>query len=126
MQQLDLVIYNETGLHARPAKALVKLAKSFDSDIKIQHGEKKVNAKSMISVLTLGVKKSGRIYVEIDGDDEVAASEAIEQAVATGLGEPISIPEVNGNGHGPVVDEEPAPADELAENEHKGIPASTG
>lgn len=132
MQQLDLVIYNETGLHARPAKALVKLAKSFDSDIKIQHGEKKVNAKSMISVLTLGVKKSGRIFVEIDGDDEVAASEAIEQAVATGLGETITIPASNGHAHNgtqadvETMEEKVDEADVLLENQHKGIPASTG
>ncbi|MFK7800111.1 MAG: phosphoenolpyruvate--protein phosphotransferase [Anaerolineae bacterium] len=90
MKQLDLVIHNEAGLHARPAKTLVNLAKTFDSTIKISHGKKKVNAKSMISVLTLGVKKLGEISIEIAGDDEVAASEAILQAVQTGLGEPIS------------------------------------
>ncbi|MEM9774976.1 MAG: phosphoenolpyruvate--protein phosphotransferase [Chloroflexota bacterium] len=121
MQQLDLVIYNETGLHARPAKALVKLAKSFDSDIKIQHGEKKVNAKSMISVLTLGVKKSGRIFVEIDGDDEVAASEAIESAVVSGLGEEVKAPKTNGHTVAHKMMEQ-----KLADNQMKGIPASTG
>ena len=85
MKQLDLVIQNETGLHARPAKALVNLAKTFDSDIKITHGAKKVNAKSMISVLTLGVKKSGQVLIEISGDDEAEASEAIFLAVNSGL-----------------------------------------
>ena len=125
MQQLDLVIHNETGLHARPAKTLVNLAKSFESDIKIQHGKKKVNAKSMISVLTLGVKKAGRIYVEIDGEDEVAASEAIEQAVESGLGETIS----GSNNHHQqsqqsTIADQPEPS--LPENQVQGIAASPG
>ncbi len=55
MQQLDLVIHNATGLHARPARVFVDLAKQYQSTIRIRHGEKQVNAKSLISVLTLGV-----------------------------------------------------------------------
>ncbi len=128
MQQLDLVIYNETGLHARPAKTLVNLAKTFESDIKIQHGEKKVNAKSMIKVLTLGVKKEGRIIVEIDGADEVAASEAIVQAVESGLGEEVSHPGTNGHSAEPAekaqANGQSKPA--LKANELQGVPASPG
>lgn len=87
MKRLNLVIQNETGLHARPAKALVKLAKTFQSNILVQHGEKEVNAKSMIGVLKLGVKKSGEITVLIDGEDENEAAVQIETAVSSGLGE---------------------------------------
>ena len=54
MKQIELVIQNRTGLHARPAKVLVNLAKQFKSDISLQHGAKRANAKSMVSVLTLG------------------------------------------------------------------------
>ena len=54
MKQLELVIRNQTGLHARPAKVLVNLAKQFKSDIRIQCKDKRANAKSMVSVLTLG------------------------------------------------------------------------
>ncbi|MEM7333659.1 MAG: phosphoenolpyruvate--protein phosphotransferase [Chloroflexota bacterium] len=87
MKKLTLVIQNETGLHARPAKTLVNLAKTFQSKISVQHGEKEVNAKSMIGILKLGVKKSGEITVCIDGEDEEEAAVQIETAVTSGLGE---------------------------------------
>ena len=48
MKQIELVIQNETGLHARPAKVLVNLAKQFKSNISLQHKGKKANAKSMV------------------------------------------------------------------------------
>ncbi|MFN8501987.1 phosphoenolpyruvate--protein phosphotransferase [Kouleothrix sp.] len=87
MQQLNLVIHNATGLHARPARAFVDLAKQFRSTIKIRHGEKQVNAKSLISVLTLGVRRGEQIVVDVSGDDEEHAAAAIVAAVRDGLGE---------------------------------------
>ena len=103
MKELELVIYNETGLHARPAKTFVGVAKKFKSKIKIAHGKREVNAKSLISVLTLGVRYEGEIRISIDGEDEDEASVAIEQAVLDGLGEEVSIPGSPGkpsvNGH---------------------------
>ncbi|GJM40226.1 MAG: phosphoenolpyruvate--protein phosphotransferase [Ardenticatenaceae bacterium] len=87
MKQLNFVIENATGLHARPAKVFVKTAKKFKSNIRISHGEKNVNAKSLIAVLGLGVKHGGNIQVELDGEDEELAAEAIQTAVADGLGE---------------------------------------
>lgn len=87
MQQLDLVIHNATGLHARPARVFVDLAKRYQSTIKIRYGEKYVNAKSLIAVLTLGVGNDQRIQVDVTGDDEEAAAAAIVEAVRDGLGE---------------------------------------
>ena len=87
MKQLNFVIENATGLHARPAKVFVKTAKKFKSDIRIAHGSKKVNAKSLIAVLGLGVKHGGSVQVELDGEDEDQAAEALETAVSAGLGE---------------------------------------
>ena len=81
MKQLDLVIQNPTGLHARPAKIFVKLAKQFKSDIRVQHGEKKANAKSLISMLTLGVESMSTIRIMVDGADEDEALTALETAV---------------------------------------------
>ncbi len=95
MKQLDLMIRNHTGLHARPAKELVNVAKKFRSKITVQHGAKTVNAKSMMSLLTLGVRHNGAISVVIDGDDEVEAASVIEQAILSGLGEDVDTP-VNG------------------------------
>ncbi len=87
MKQLDIVIQNPTGLHARPAKIFVNLAKQFKSDIRVQHGEKKANAKSMISMLTLGAERGAQISIIVDGEDEGDALSAIEAAIASGLGE---------------------------------------
>ncbi len=87
MQQLDLVIHNATGLHARPARVFVDIAKQYQSSIKIRHNGKLVNAKSLISVLTLGVARGQQIQVEVNGEDEESAAAAIVVAVRDGLGE---------------------------------------
>jgi phosphocarrier protein FPr len=87
MKNAELVVINETGLHARPAKTLVALAKQYKSDIRILCNGKKVNAKSMVSVLTLGASCGASILLEVAGEDEEQALAALEQAVRTGLGE---------------------------------------
>ena len=87
MRQLDLVIHNTTGLHARPARVFVDIAKRYESSIRVRHGEKHVNAKSLIAVLTLGVAHGQRIQVDVTGNDEELAAEAIVAAVREGLGE---------------------------------------
>ena len=81
MKQLEITINNETGLHARPAKTLVNLVKQFKSDIVIRHGEKKANAKSLISVLTLGASKGSQLKIEVNGEDEETALTQIESAI---------------------------------------------
>ena len=87
MKLLKLFIRNGTGLHARPAKTFVQLAKEYKSEVKIAHGKKKANAKSMLAVLGLGVPPGGKIRVRIEGEDEEEAALAIETAVRSGLGE---------------------------------------
>ena len=91
MKQLDLIVPNPTGLHARPAKVFVKTAKQFKADIRVQHGSKKANAKSVISVLTLGVEKGGEICITADGPDEDEALAVLKDAVETGLGDDLSV-----------------------------------
>lgn len=87
MQEVTLVVENETGLHARPAKVFVNIAKKFTSDIRVQHGQKQVNAKSLISMLTLGAERGAQIRITVDGEDEAQALQALQAAVADGLGE---------------------------------------
>lgn len=87
MKQIELVIQNETGLHARPAKVLVNLAKQFKSNISLQNGNKKANAKSMVSVLTLGAARGSQIMLMVDGVDEDQAIADIEAAIRAGLGD---------------------------------------
>ncbi|MFU8826233.1 MAG: phosphoenolpyruvate--protein phosphotransferase [Brevefilum sp.] len=87
MKHLEIVINNPTGLHARPAKVFVNVAKTFQADIRVFHGEKKANAKSLISLLTLGVEPGSTIRIEVNGEDEEAAMTALRDAVESGLGE---------------------------------------
>jgi len=87
MKQLELVLQNPTGLHARPAKVLVNLAKQFKSGISLQHGAKRANAKSMVSVLTLGANKGSRITITVTGEDEETAIAELEAAFRSGLGD---------------------------------------
>ncbi len=87
MKQLEIVIRNQTGLHARPAKLLVTLAKQFKADIRIHFKQKHANAKSMVSVLTLGATCGSCIAVEANGEDEELALERIEEAIRMGLGD---------------------------------------
>jgi len=98
MKQIELVIQNRTGLHARPAKMLVNLAKQFKSDISLQCGAKRANAKSMVSVLTLGAVNGSDITVQANGMDEEKAIAELEAAIRAGLGDV-----------DPAVEAEPAP-----------------
>ena len=84
---IELVIRNRTGLHARPAKEFVNLAKRFAADIRVLHGSRKANGKSLVSLLTLGVKRGSSIRVEAEGADCDAALAALAGAIEAGLGE---------------------------------------
>ncbi len=90
MKQIEIVIQNRTGLHARPAKVLVNLAKKFKSDIHLQHKNKRVNAKSMVSVLTLGAAYGSELTVQANGVDEDKAIAELESAIRAGLGDDMS------------------------------------
>jgi multiphosphoryl transfer protein len=87
MQQLELVIQNTAGLHARPARVLVDLAKQFQSAIYLSNGKKRVNGKSLIAVLTLGVTCGQALQIDVSGDDEETAAAALAAAVRDRLGE---------------------------------------
>ena len=135
MKLLDFTINNPTGLHARPAKIFVTTAKKFKSDIRVQHGAKKANAKSMISMLTLGVESGNEIHISIDGADEEEAYEALDAILKSGLGEADLIektqaaqatPEVVVKPATPVSAESAKPAKPLAANVIQGIAAAPG
>ncbi len=92
MKELTLLVHNPTGLHARPAKVLAKTAKEYKSDIVVWNGAKKANAKSMVSILTLGVEPGTTIRFEINGEDEAIAAQTLEDLVSSGLGEETPAP----------------------------------
>ncbi|MGI5859906.1 MAG: HPr family phosphocarrier protein [Tepidanaerobacteraceae bacterium] len=70
MLERDFIIKNETGLHARPASVFVKEANKYKSHIRIFNDNKECNAKSIISLLSLGVGKGTLIKIVANGDDE--------------------------------------------------------
>ena len=81
MQELTIRIQNEVGLHARPASLFVQTANKYHSKLHVQYGEKAANAKSILDVLTLGVKQDGEITITADGEDDQAALRALETLI---------------------------------------------
>jgi len=76
-----LTIKNKTGLSARTAADFVQLASGFEAQMLIEKGNKKVNAKSIMGVLSLCVGKEDTIHLIITGNDEKAAMEAMQRFV---------------------------------------------
>jgi len=83
----DADIQNKTGLHARPATNFVTLAKRFQADIKVRHGDSMANGKSLLELLQLGVEHGMSIRVSAQGSDATSALAALRSEIATGLGD---------------------------------------
>lgn len=95
MKKVTIQVNTEVGLHARPAALFVKQAGQFESVIQIRNlttSSKWANAKSILSVLSLGVEKDFEIELEANGQDEQAAIEALTAMVLSDFGErPIAL-----------------------------------
>jgi len=78
---------NQVGLHARPATFFIQKANEFKASIWIERDERKVNAKSLLGVLSLGVVKGGEINLIADGEDEAEAIAALVQLIESNFGE---------------------------------------
>ena len=76
--QRELTVLNKMGLHARPAGALAKIAKGFESEILIQKNGKAVNATKLMMLMGLGIKSGDTIKVSVSGNDEDEATREIE------------------------------------------------
>lgn len=76
-----VLIKNPTGLHARPAVELIKLAKNFKSKILLKNGDKKANGISIMEVMALGATKDSKIELMVDGIDEQEAMIAIKKYI---------------------------------------------
>ena len=85
--ELNLQIKNQAGLHARPAAMFAQKASSFKSSIMIFKEGKNANAKSIISIMGLGVKKGDNLLVKIDGPDAAEAGAALKKIVDEKFGE---------------------------------------
>lgn len=82
-----IVLQNETGLHARPAGELAKLAATFKCNINLNANGKKVSAKSILGIMSLGIKASTEIEIECNGEDEETAMAEILKAFENKFGE---------------------------------------
>lgn len=81
-------ILNAAGIHARPATILVNTAGKFSSEIYLQFEEKKANLKSIMGVMSLGLREGSEIKVIAEGTDEVEALQTIAEIIKKeGLGE---------------------------------------
>ena len=77
MKKQDVVIKLKNGLEARPVALLVQVATQFESKVYLQSGDKRVNAKSIMGMMTLILAAGDEVTVSAEGEDEEAAVEAI-------------------------------------------------
>ena len=90
MEKIRLIVNHNVGLHARPAAQFVKTAMRFESDITVANitkGEEPEDAKSAVSILTLGVNQGHEIEITADGNDATLALDALKEIVENNFGE---------------------------------------
>ena len=83
----EVTINNEVGVHARPATFFIQKANEFKSGIWVEKDERRVNAKSLLGVLSLGITKGTTITLLADGSDEKEAVAALSELVSGNFGE---------------------------------------
>ena len=79
MTSKEIRIGLSSGLEARPAAMLVQVASQYESSIYVESEEKRVNAKSIMGMMTLGLAEGAHVMVTADGSDEESAIEGIEK-----------------------------------------------
>jgi phosphocarrier protein HPr len=87
MMRRETTIVNRLGLHARAATRLVNCASTFEAEVWIAKGEKRVNGKSIMGVLTLAAGQGTALAIETDGPDEEAAMDGLLELIADYFGE---------------------------------------
>ena len=81
------VVNNQVGLHARPATFFIQKANEFKCSVWVEREERKVNAKSLLGVLSLGIVKGTEITLIADGSDEEEAVEALIKLISSDFAE---------------------------------------
>lgn len=87
MYSKEAMVNNQVGLHARPATFFIQKANEFKSSIWVEREERKVNAKSLLGVLSLGIVKGTAINLIADGADEEEAIEALVKLISSDFAE---------------------------------------
>ncbi|MDE0903058.1 MAG: HPr family phosphocarrier protein [Planctomycetota bacterium] len=80
-------VRNEAGLHARPCHALVSLALGFESSLRVSHGGREVNGKSILELMTLGVVCGGEMEFRAEGSDAEGLIASVSELLSSGFGE---------------------------------------
>lgn len=83
----DVMVQNQVGLHARPATFFIQKANEFKSSIWIEKEERRVNAKSLLGILSLGIVGGTSIRIIADGSDEQEAVNGLIDLVESGFAE---------------------------------------
>lgn len=81
----EVIVQNAQGLHARPAALFVQIASKYSSVVTIQKGDEKVNGKSIMGLLTLGVQLGAKVILEVDGEDADKVIVELENLLTTDL-----------------------------------------
>ena len=87
MVSRSVTIQNSVGLHARPATFFIQKANSYKSLIWIEKEDRKINAKSLLGVLSLGIAKGMTVTISADGADEADAVKGLSDLINTGFAE---------------------------------------
>jgi len=85
MISCDVTIKNNVGLHARPATFFIQKANSYKASIWVEKEDRRVNAKSLLGVLSLGIVKGMTVTLIADGADESEALDGLAELIATGF-----------------------------------------
>ena len=87
MVSREVTIKNNVGLHARPATFFIQKANSFKSSIWVEREDRRIKAKSLLGVLSLGIVKGMNITIIADGQDENEAVEGLAALIDAGFNE---------------------------------------
>jgi phosphocarrier protein len=87
MIKRTITISNKLGLHARASAKLTKLAGSFKSEIHMSRNSRRVNAKSIMGVMMLAAGMGAEVEIETEGEDEMAAMDALVALIQDKFGE---------------------------------------
>ena len=87
MMSKEVKISNAIGLHARPATFFIQKANMYNSSIWVEKDDRKVNAKSLLGVLSVGIAKGMTIMLVADGQDEALAIEGLSDLINKGFEE---------------------------------------
>lgn len=87
MTEIEVIITNATGLHARPAAQFVQKAANFKSKIKIAGNNKVADAKSILAVMGMGLTQNTKLIITADGEDEEKCIAVLKELIESNFGE---------------------------------------